>query len=175
MTIRVVVTDSCVLINLIHVGRLPILGELPGYEFVIPDHVYEEVTDPEQRRVLDESLEHGKLKKEPLTDLSSIELYASLRANLGSGEAACLAMAVANGWMIASDERRLFRREVVARLGEDHLLTTVSLYVMAIKAGLLTIEEADRDKAELERRRFRIGISSFRELLTVGSDYNDGL
>lgn len=78
MAVRVVVTDSCVLINLIHVGRLPLLGELPGHEFVIPDHVYEEVMNPEQRRVLDESLEHGRLKKEPLTDLSAIELYASL-------------------------------------------------------------------------------------------------
>jgi predicted nucleic acid-binding protein len=82
MTIRVVVTDSCVLINLIHVGRLRRLGELPGYEFVIPDHVYEEVTDPEQRRVLDEVLAQGKLKKEPLTDLAAIELYANLAAGL---------------------------------------------------------------------------------------------
>lgn len=74
MKTRGVVTDSCVLINLIHVGRLAILEELPGYEFVIPDHVYEEVTDPEQRRVLDEVIAQGKLKKEPLTDLSAIEL-----------------------------------------------------------------------------------------------------
>jgi len=43
------VTDACVFINLIHVGRLPILDDLPGYEFVIPDHVYEEVTDLSQR------------------------------------------------------------------------------------------------------------------------------
>jgi predicted nucleic acid-binding protein len=165
MTIRVVVTDSCVLINLIHVGRLRLLGELPGYEFVIPDHVYEEVTDPEQRRVLDEVLAQGKLKKEPLTDLAAIELYANLRGRLGSGESACLAMAVSTGWMIASDERRLFRREVVARIGEDRLLNTMRLYVLAIEAGLLTIEQADQDKDELERRRFKTGVASFRDLV----------
>lgn len=109
MTTRVVVTDACVLINLIQVERLPVLGDLPGYEFVVPDHVYEEVTDPGQRQALDDAIDHGKLRKESLTDLSSIELYASLRASLGRGEAACIAMAVAQGCMIASDERRLFR------------------------------------------------------------------
>lgn len=114
-------TDTCVLINLIHVARLPLLGRLPGYEFVIPNHVYEEVTDPKQRQALDEALDRGGVKKESLTDLTSVELYASLRASLGSGEAACLALAVTRGWMIASDERRLFRREAVARTVEDLL------------------------------------------------------
>jgi hypothetical protein len=74
-------------------------------------------------------------------------------------------MAVSTGWMIASDERRLFRREVVARIGEDRLLTTVRLYVLAIEAGLLTIEQADQDKDELERRRFKTGVASFRDLV----------
>jgi predicted nucleic acid-binding protein len=161
-----VVTDTCILINLIHVQRLPLLGMLPGYEFIIPDHVYEEVTDQEQRQALDDALDQGGLKKEPLTDLTSIEMYARLRGSLGSGEAACIAMAVTHGWMIASDEGRLFRREVIARLGEARLLTTVCLYVLAIEAGLLTIEEADLDKAELERRRFKMGVASFRDVLT---------
>lgn len=160
------VADTCVLVNLIHGERLALLGTLPGYEFVIPDYVYEEVTDQDQRQALDEALGQGSLKKERLTDLTSIELYASLRGSLGSGEAACIAMAVTHGWMIASDEGRLFRREVIARIGEDRLLTTVRLYVLAIDVGLLTIEEADRDKAELERRRFKMGIASFRDLVT---------
>lgn len=67
--------------------------------------------------------------------------------------------------MIASDERRLFRREVVARLGEERLLTTVSIYVLAIDAGLLTVEEADRDKDVLKRRRFKMGVASFCDLV----------
>lgn len=164
-TRRVVVTDTCVLINLIHVERLRLLGALPGYEFVIPEHVYEEVTDQEQRQALDEALGQGSLKKEHITDLTSIELYASLRGVLGSGEAACIAMAVTQGWMIASDEGRLFRREAIARIGEDRLLTTVRLYVMAINAGVLTIEEADRDKVVLETRKFKVSFTSFRELV----------
>jgi hypothetical protein len=67
--------------------------------------------------------------------------------------------------MVASDERRLFRREVVTRIGEDRLLTTVHLYVLAIEAGLLTVEQADRDKDELERQRFKTGVASFGDLV----------
>jgi len=105
-------------------------------------------------------------------DLKAIELYASLRATLGSGEAACLAMVVTAGWMIASDERRLFRRQVVARLGEDRLMTTVRLYVLAINAGLLSVEQADQDKDELERRRFKTGVASFRERKEAMDEHN---
>jgi len=76
---RVVVTDTCILINLIHVDRLTMLGTLPGYAFIIPDHVYEEVIDPEQRRMLDRVLAQGGIDKEPLVDMDAIKLYATLR------------------------------------------------------------------------------------------------
>jgi hypothetical protein len=84
MGTRVVVTDTCILINLIHVGRLSLLGDLPEYEFVIPDHVYEEVTNPEQRRVLDEALAHGRLKK----NLSPTSLRLSSTPACAPGSAA---------------------------------------------------------------------------------------
>jgi hypothetical protein len=41
----------------------------------------------------------------------------------------------------------------------------VSIYVLAIDAGLLTVEEADRDKDVLEQRRFKMDVASFRELV----------
>ena len=40
---RLVVTDANVLINLAHVKRLGLLGSLPGYEFVVPPEVKEEL------------------------------------------------------------------------------------------------------------------------------------
>ena len=45
---RIVVTDANVLINLIHVGRLGLLGALPGYKFVVPPEVEVEVSVPKQ-------------------------------------------------------------------------------------------------------------------------------
>jgi len=84
---------------------------------------------------------------------------------MGKGEAACLAMAEARGWMIASDEKKRFRREVTARLGLERLVTTAGLFVIAIRAGVISVEEADQAKEILERHRFRMAFRSFRELV----------
>jgi predicted nucleic acid-binding protein len=47
--LRIVVADSNVLINLMHVSRLGLLAHIPDHEFVVPDHVREEITTPDQR------------------------------------------------------------------------------------------------------------------------------
>jgi predicted nucleic acid-binding protein len=103
--VRVVVTDSNVLINLMHVSRLGLLGSIPGHEFVVPDHVREEIVNPNQRALLDNAVNDGWLK---------------LIAHIGRGEAACIAIASKHGWHIASDEKRRFRREAEARVGRPH-------------------------------------------------------
>ena len=94
---RVVVTDANVLINLIHAGRLDLLGALTAFEFVVPDHVVSEITVPAQRRALEIALTRGVLRQESITDPRELATYAGLRRIMGSGEAACLAMAEARG------------------------------------------------------------------------------
>lgn len=84
---------------------------------------------------------------------------------MGAGESACLVLAETRGWHIASDERGRFRREAVARIGADRLLTTSAIYVLAIRAGLLTVAEADEDKAHLATKKFVMPFGSFVELL----------
>jgi predicted nucleic acid-binding protein len=37
--LRTVVLDTSVVINLIHAGRLELLGRITGYEFVVPEQV----------------------------------------------------------------------------------------------------------------------------------------
>lgn len=167
MTSRVVcvVTDSNVLINSMHVSRLGLLGRIPDHEFVVPEHVYEEITSIDQRQSLDETIADGAVRLEPVTDLDALVLFSELIAHIGRGEAACIALAVKHGWSIASDEKRRFRREAKARVGETRILGTPELYVMSIRAGLLTVEQADADKLVLERRRFKMAFGSFRERL----------
>lgn len=162
---RVVVTDANVLINLIHAGRIDLLGALTAFEFVAPDHVVAEITVPAQRRALEIALTTGALSKQSITDPKELATYAELRRIMGSGEAACLAMAEARGWLIASDEKRRLRREVIARLGEGRLVTTAGLFVIAIRAGAISVEEADQIKEILQRHRFRMAFRSFRELV----------
>lgn len=162
---RVVVADANVLINLMHVGRLAMCARLPGHEFVVPDHVRDEIKDAGQRSTLDDDVEAGVLRVESITDLTTIALYAELTERLGRGEAACLALAVEHGWIVASDEKKRFRREAEKRIGKGRIIGTAGLFVTAIHAGLLTVEEADADKAVLEAQRFRMGFRSFRDLV----------
>ena len=162
---RVVVADANVLINLIHAGRLDLLGALTAFEFVVPDHVVAEITVPAQRQALEIALTRGALSTQSITDPRELATYAELRCIMGSGEAACLAMAEARGWLIASDEKRRFRREVIARLGEGRLVTTAGLFVMAIRVDVISVEDADQAKELLRRHRFRMTFRSFRDLL----------
>ncbi len=162
---RIVVTDANVLINLIHVGRLDLLAGLGGFEFVVPDHVDAEITDPSQRAVLSEAAQRDVLRTVSLNELPAIALYAELASRLGRGEAACLALAATRGWIVASDEKKRFRREAEARLGVDRILTTPGIFVLAIRRGLLSVQQADADKAALEQRRFKMSFASFRDVI----------
>ena len=164
-TIRIVVADANVLINLMHVARLGLCAELPGLEFMVPDHVREEITVPAQRIELDRALDSGLMQLASITDPGDIGLFADLITRLGRGEAACLVLAAKHGWSVASDEKRRFRGEAVSRIGADRIFGTADLYIRAVRAGRLTIEEADTDKETLEERSFKMEFSSFREVL----------
>lgn len=162
---RVVLTDANIVINLLHIRRLGILGKLPGYEFVVPDEVVREVMDPGQRDVLQATIDAGALRAITIDDVATLKVFADLSLIMGAGEAACLSLAQTRGWLIASDEKRVFRREALSRLGPGRIINTPGILLLAIRAGVLSIDEADRMKAELERHRFRMPFGSFRELL----------
>lgn len=82
-----------------------------------------------------------------------------------TGEAACLAFAVENGCLFACDEGGIVRSDAKRLLGLNRLLNTPGIFVLAIRAGYWTADEADVAKSVLEKNRFRMKFSSFRELL----------
>lgn len=132
---------------------------------MVPDAVLAEVTLTDQQTQVTAALSAGTISLCQTTTMPELTLYAELRSVMGSGEAACLAIAVSNGWSVASDEKKRFRREVLTRLGPTQLLTTQEIYVLAIRAGVLTVSEADGDKAALAERRFVMKFGSFAEIL----------
>lgn len=164
---RTVVVDANVLINLAHLRRLNLLARLPGYEFIAPEDVVAEVCREPERRELETALASGAVRVGSIVELEDLARCAELRRSLGRGESACLVLAERHGWSIASDEKRRFRREALSRLGPGRLMTTPGLLVLAIRAGLLTLEEADRDKQTLESHRFRMSFRSFREVVAL--------
>jgi len=88
--LRIVVTDANVLINLMHVSRLGLLVKIPNHEFVVPEHVREEITSPEQRATLDAAVSDGWLKIEIITDLGVLTMFTKLIEHIGQNEAACI-------------------------------------------------------------------------------------
>jgi len=161
----VVVTDANVLINLIHVNSLELLGHLDGFRFVVVEEVICEISEPDQARALSQALDSGWISRTPLESLEGLELFTTLARTLGRGEAASLALSATFGYTVACDEKRVFRREAIARLGERRILTTPGILLLAIQARLISVNDADRMKKILEQRRFVMTFSSFGELM----------
>ena len=146
-------------------ARLDLLGRLPGFAFVVTPDVLAEIVQPDQKRQIDDAVTAGTVRIEELSGSEALTLFAELRRIMGTGEAACLALAFHKRWSVASDEKRAFRREALARLGPGRILTTPGLYLVAIRSGLISVEEADADKAMLEACKFRMDFSSFRDMI----------
>ncbi|MBA3973397.1 MAG: hypothetical protein C0504_04155 [Candidatus Solibacter sp.] len=164
--VQVVVTDANILINLVHIGRLSILGRLAQFEFVVPDEVVVEILNEDQAAALQAAIDAQHLARVSFQNTEELTAFTALASFLGKGESACLALAQQRGWWVASDEGGAFRREAQQRLGPGRLVNTPGILLSAIRAGVLTVDEADEAKAILEQHRFRVRFGSFRELLS---------
>ncbi|MBU6299673.1 MAG: hypothetical protein KGJ79_18915 [Alphaproteobacteria bacterium] len=164
-TLSIVVTDANVLINLIHAERLGLLSQIPPYEFVVVEEVVAEITRPEQKQMLDDAVAAGHIRRVVIADIPALTLRTELERIMGLGEAASLALAVTQGWSVACDEKKVFLREARARVGQNRIMTTPGILLVAIRAGVITSDEADAIKALLETRRFTMSFVSFKDLL----------
>ena len=162
---RSVLVDANALINFIHMGQLDLLEKLKGYRFLVPEHVAAEITREDQAEAVEEAVQCGILEQTVITDMKEIADYAEFHRTLGQGESACLAVALSRGFSVASDEKGVFRRLVLAKIGQERLLTTPDLILAAIRLRLITVTQADRWKARLEMYRFKMTFQSFSELL----------
>ena len=124
-----------------------------------------EITDVAQSELVQGAISSGSLGEVQLDSIPELQVYAQLVRTLGSGEAACLALAESRGWLIASDEKRKFYREAMVRLGQDRIINTAGILLKAIRLNVLNVDEADEAKALLEQRRFTMKFASFRDLL----------
>jgi predicted nucleic acid-binding protein len=155
--------DANILFNLAFVGRLSLLGSLEDLVSRAPVEVLAEVVS--EREQVERALREGHLGEAAFSDVAELALFVELRRSLGMGEAACLALAVHRGALVASDEKRAFHREAEPLLGPGRILNTPGLMLLSVRRALLTIEEADEIKHRLESKRFRMKLESFRELL----------
>lgn len=162
-----VVLDTSTLLNFLMLDRIDLLATLPGLDFFVSATVEAEVVKEDGPAKLRAAFGQGLLRRIDEDATEELALYTDYRdrAGMGAGEASCLAIAATRGWMLASDDHGPFRREAKDVIGEGRLLTTPEIFVLAIRARVLSIEEADELKGELSRMRFAMAFASFRELV----------
>jgi predicted nucleic acid-binding protein len=161
----VVITDTNVLINFVHIGQVALLAELPAYRCQLPAEVLNELTDSDQHTQIEAAIAAHQLDLMVIEALDALTLFGDLRDLMGRGEAACLAVAATTGCHLASDEKRRFRRKAIELIGEARIVRTEDLLLEAIRCGKRTVAQADEYKVVLAANRYAMPFSSFADLL----------
>jgi predicted nucleic acid-binding protein len=81
---------------------------------------------------------------------------------MGPADAACVAYALAEQAVLATDDGRM-QREVREHLGPNRVVSTPGVLLAAIRSRRITVEEADAFKETLARNRFVMSFGSFQE------------
>ena len=160
------------MINFLKIDRMDLIGRYPG-RLLATDHVQSELADdyPEQRSRYEAAVTGGLLDTCSVTDPAEVSLFGRLGpgVRLGAGECSAIAVALSRGFAIAIDDNRAIKialREAELAGKRLIVLRTQEIVVALIRASALTVEEADRVKAEWEQRhRFRLKVRSFKDLL----------
>lgn len=160
-----VATDTCILINLAVVGRLDLLKTIPPFLFHAATEVLDEIQDLDQRAAVDEAIAAGHLDEIKLDQAGELSLFVNFNATLGKGESACLVLAKARGWTIATDESKDPKWKRMIAGGGFTIINTPGILLAAIRCGRLTVVAADEIKAKLEQRRFKMKFDSFGSLV----------
>lgn len=160
-----VATDTCILINLVAVGRLDLLKAIPPFLFHAASEVLDEIEDLDQKAAVNQAMAAGHFDEVKLDRPGELGFFVNFNATLGKGESACLALAKARGWAIATDESKDSKwKRVIAGTGFA-IINTPGILLTAIRAGALTVAAADAIKAKLEQRRFKMTFDSFGSLI----------
>ncbi|HPO12164.1 MAG TPA: hypothetical protein PLI09_01860 [Candidatus Hydrogenedentes bacterium] len=164
-----VVLDTSVLINFLAINRIDLLARHPQYRFSVTDHVRREVTIhyPEQMERLNAALASDSLMETRVEAIEELTLFAQLISTrrLGAGECAAIAAAIHRNQILALDDKAA-RKAALLLNPKMLLLDTQTLMVSLIRAGHLTIQQADGIKDLWAREHsFQLKIATFKDIL----------
>jgi predicted nucleic acid-binding protein len=165
------ILDTTVLSNFALVGQIALLQRLytgqAGTTLAVADEI---------RRGLSSGYEYLRAAEEALLPLSSTgwlsvltpvspeeqRLFVELGASLAPGEASCLALAIARGLTLASDDRAA--RQRAAERGV-RLTGTLGILVRAVREGHIALAEANDALARMIALRYRSPVLRLDELI----------
>lgn len=160
-----IVLDTSVLLNFIRIDRTNLLQPL-AVPLLVAEDVRDEVTRPDQRNVLEAAISAGLLHVESISDRVEVALFADLAriGRFGPGERAVMAVALTRG-MAAGLQERLAAAEMRRRDKAARVITTEDIVLRAIKAGGITVSDADSLLVEWRtNHRFASRIKTFEGL-----------
>jgi predicted nucleic acid-binding protein len=154
----VILTDTTVLSNFAQVGR-PQLLQSAFPDLSAPAEVRQELTEGE-RLGLVPSCDWSWMG---MVELSSSEQLqaAELRRSLQAGEAACIAIVLARGGLLLTDD--LAARRVAASL-QVEISGTLGVLARLIQRKILTLEEGDELLVRMMASGYRSPVRSLREI-----------
>ncbi len=156
-----VVLDTSVLIHLDDVRQLGLLRALRGVNFVFPGEVWQElVRDDRRARVLMEVRQGGVRRERLGLGGELLRRLAFEERGLDLGESACCALAQERDWYLATDDHKALR-EWRAEVGPSRSIATPGLIQIAIRQGILSVEQADAFLPVWAANRFRLNLESF--------------
>ena len=129
--------DTSTIINLIDMNYLEILSKLPGFVWMTPVHVTEEIHTKTHRIQLKKAFRSGYIEEVEITDFQEMEIFLSFTKQFGeSADSACLTLAQSRGWLIGSDDKAV-KREAAVKLGQVKLIDTRAILEEAVKKNLM--------------------------------------
>lgn len=160
-----VASDACILINFAIVNRLDVLGKIAGYHFHVTREVLGEIEDPEQRERVEQAVRDGAVQLTALSSPDELAIFVQHNELLGKGESSCLALVQHRQWVLGTDETKGNKWLQVINAEKGHVLNTPGIILLAIRTGILSLDEADAIKSTLESRRFKMSFKSFEDLV----------
>jgi len=167
MTKRVFFDTDCIS-SFMWVGEKNIIEELFDARIVIPEQVYEELSNPTVKHLKDQTDEIIKAGKATIEciEIESSEYIVYKRMTeypakpiIGKGEAAAIALAYVNNGILASNNLKDVS-QYVKKYELEHI-TTLDILIMAEKSGILSGLECESIWREMKRKRIRLPEGSY--------------
>lgn len=139
-----IVLDASLLIALAKAGHLSLLFDTTELDLYVTPTVLGELRKPETRRPIDQAIAAGRLQLLRITsdDAAELEAIADWLERVDEGEAEVIGVAVTRGWLIGLEDRGA--RNLLRRQGRaSACIGSVELLLLAIRAGRLSLQEAD--------------------------------
>jgi len=156
------------------VDEQSILAQMYPGRIVIPKPVYDELSYPgvqHLKKRIDKMVSLGQASIMTIsTDSKAYSIYREMTQEpkkshciIGNGEAACLALAIENSGVVASNNLR----DIKIYLEDYNVkhITTADIMVEAFQLGYVTESEANTIWESMLRKRRRLGADSFSEYL----------